>query len=112
MTMLEATDGDSRSYLELASVIEERSDRASRELGELWRRIAFTMLVSNADDHLRNHGFLHRRGDLWRLSPAFDLNPTPVAGPPALSTALDDADRPASLQGLLAIAGLFRLEAA
>ena len=112
MTMLEATDGDSRSYLELASVIEERSDRASLELGELWRRTAFTMLVSNTDDHLRNHGFLHRHGDVWRLSPAFDLNPTPVAGPPVLSTALDDADRPASPQGLLAIAGLFRLEGA
>src|SRR5580692_9786266 len=77
MTMLEASDGDQRSYLEIAEVIEERSTAAAAELRQLWRRIAFSILISNTDDHLRNHGFLHERGDSWMLSPALDLNPNP-----------------------------------
>ena len=64
MTMLEASDGDQRSYLEIAEVIEERSPAATAELHQLWRRIAFSILISNTDDHLRNHGFLHERGEL------------------------------------------------
>ncbi|MEM9442749.1 MAG: HipA domain-containing protein, partial [Pseudomonadota bacterium] len=44
---------------------------------ELWRRIVFTVLVSNKDDHLKNHGFIYAGGDRWRLSPAFDINPSP-----------------------------------
>ncbi len=58
MTMLEAVDGEHRTYLDLAEVIEEESDRATTDLRELWRRIAFSRLISNTDDHLRNHGFL------------------------------------------------------
>jgi serine/threonine-protein kinase HipA len=75
MTMLEASDGDQRSYLEIAQVIEERSPAATVELCQLWRRICFTILISNTDDHLRNHGFLHERAESWRMSPAFDMNP-------------------------------------
>ena len=58
-TMLEARDGDRRSYLEIAAVIEERFTTVTEELRQLWRRMAFTILISNTDDHLRNHGFLH-----------------------------------------------------
>ncbi|WP_255570064.1 HipA domain-containing protein [Cryobacterium sp. TMT2-18-3] len=58
MTMLEAVDGEHRSYLEIAEVIEQSSSAATRDLRELWRRIAFSILISNTDDHLRNHGFL------------------------------------------------------
>ena len=47
------------------------------ELRELHRRILFTLLVSNEDDHLKNHGFLYAGGGAWKLSPAFDINPTP-----------------------------------
>ena len=46
------------------------------DLHELWHRIVFSMAVSNTDDHLRNYGFIMtRRG--WRLSPAYDVNPSP-----------------------------------
>jgi serine/threonine-protein kinase HipA len=55
--MLEAS-GDQRSYLEIAGVIEEHSAAATADLRQLWRRIAFSILISNPDDHLRNHGFL------------------------------------------------------
>jgi serine/threonine-protein kinase HipA len=109
MTMLEASDGDQRSYLEIAEVIEQRSTAVAAELRQLWRRIAFSILISNTDDHLRNHGFLHERGDSWMLSPAFDLNPQP--GSKDLSTAIDYTDTRASVDALMSVAAYFRLEA-
>ena len=112
MTMLEATDGDQRSYVEIAEVIERTSSRTTRDLHELWRRIVFTVLISNTDDHLRNHGFVHERGEVWRLSPAFDLNPDPQPGPTFLSTSIDDGDDAASVRLVLAVAGVFRLSSA
>jgi len=109
MTMLEASDGDQRSYLEIAEVIEQRSTAVAAELRQLWGRIAFSILISNTDDHLRNHGFLHERGDSWMLSPAFDLNPQP--GSKDLSTAIDYTDTRASVDTLMTVAAYFRLEA-
>ena len=111
MTMLEASPGDQRSYLEIAEVIEERSPAATRDLQQLWRRMAFSVLISNTDDHLRNHGFLHERGESWTLSPAFDLNPNPDPGPKYLSTAIDFTDTRASVDTLMGVAGYFRLDA-
>ena len=111
MTMLEASDGDQRSYLEIAEVIEETSARASEDLAELWRRIVFTVLISNTDDHLRNHGFLHAGGTSWRLAPAFDLNPQPE-GPRHLSTTIDAADATASVDLAMSVAPYFRLSPA
>ena len=109
MTMLEASDGDQRSYLEIADVVERVSLRATEELVQLWRRIVFSVLIANTDDHLRNHGFLHVRGDSWRLSPAFDLNPDPSPGQKYLSTAIDGSDTAASVGLALAVAPYFRL---
>ena len=59
MTMLQSTDGEQGSYLEIAEAIEERSSQATADLHQLWRRIVFSILIYNTDDHLRNHGFLH-----------------------------------------------------
>lgn len=109
MTMLEASGGDQRSYLEIASVIEERSPAATADLRQLWRRMAFSILISNTDDHLRNHGFLHERGDSWALSPAFDLNPNPEPGSKELSTAIDFDDTRASIDTMMGVAEYFRL---
>ena len=111
MTMLEASDGDQRSYLEIAEVIEQRSTAVAAELRQLWRRIAFSILISNTDDHLRNHGFLHERGDSWMLSPAFDLNPNPQPGSKDLSTAIDYTDTRVSVDTLMSVAAYFRLDA-
>ncbi len=108
MTMLEAQDGDQRSYLELAEVIERLSAHPAADLQELWRRIVFTVSIRNTDDHLRNHGFLRNGG--WRLAPAFDLNPDPAPGPTYLSTSID-RDEPASIGAALAVAPAFRLTA-
>jgi serine/threonine-protein kinase HipA len=109
MTMLEAGDGDQRSYLEIAEVIEQRSTAATASLRQLWRRIAFSILISNTDDHLRNHGFLHERAESWALSPAFDMNPNPEPGPKDLSTAIDFSDTHASIEILMSVAEYFRL---
>lgn len=109
MTALEATDGDVRSYIDIVEALEERSLNVGDELAQLWRRVAFSILISNTDDHLRNHALLHIRGDAWSLSPAFDLNPNPDPGPKHLSTAID-GDTRADLGDLLAVASLFRLK--
>jgi len=110
MTMLQAGGREQRSYLEIAAVIEERSPAATADLRQLWRRIAFSVLISNTDDHLRNHGFLHQRAESWALSPAFDLNPNPRPGPKYLSTAIDFTDTRASVDTLMSVADYYRLD--
>ena len=109
MTMLEAGDGDVGSYLDIAEAIEVHSVRTDEDLRQLWRRIAFSVLISNTDDHLRNHGFLRTSTAGWSLSPAFDLNPDPRSGPKSLSTTIDYDTDAASLDVLLDVAEHFRL---
>jgi serine/threonine-protein kinase HipA len=109
MTMLEANDGEPGSYLDIVDVIERNSARPGEELSQLWRRIAFSVLISNTDDHLRNHGFLRTSTAGWSLSPAFDLNPNPEAGPKQLSTAIDYDNPAASVDLLMSVAEYFRL---
>lgn len=113
-TMLEAGDGDGDqgSYLEIADVIERQSPSAAADLAELWRRVAFSVLISNTDDHLRNHGFLRASSAGWSLSPAFDLNPDPEPGPKLLRTAIDFDDPGARVENLMRVAVDFRLEEA
>ena len=83
--------------MEIADALRQHGAKADEDCAQLWRRIVFSILVSNTDDHLRNHGFLYEaRG--WRLSPAYDLNPMPVdIKPRVLTTAIDEADGTASL---------------
>ncbi len=110
MTMLEARDGDERSYLEIAETIELLSPDPAADLEQLWRRVALSVLIRNTDDHLRNHGFLHAGGHRWALSPAFDINPDPIAGENAhLSTAIDLDDRSARIDRVMAVHPFFRL---
>lgn len=83
--------------------------RADREA--LWKRIVFSILISNTDDHLRNHGFLYEGTAGWRLSPAYDLNPVPVdLKPRFLSTAVNLEDHEASVELALAVAPYFGLD--
>lgn len=76
MTMLGYSDGHTEgcSYLELAEWISRNSCQVQADLEELWRRLVFSIAISNCDDHLRNHGFLLSENG-WRLAPAYDLNP-------------------------------------
>ena len=78
MTMLGKTDGasaaDGSSYLEIASFLKANGGTPKKDLIELWKRIVFSMAVSNTDDHFRNHGFLLTNNG-WELSPLYDVNP-------------------------------------
>ena len=78
MAMTGSKDGERGSYPEIVDSLTEHGARAKADAGELYRRVAFSVLISNVDDHLRNHGFLWVGKDGWTLSPAYDLNPTPV----------------------------------
>ncbi len=77
MSLLRLQDGDSATYTDIAECIRMYSRSPINDLHELWRRIVFGVMISNLDDHLRNHGFLYAGNNQWRLSPAYDLNPTP-----------------------------------
>ena len=78
MTMLGKKDGanatDGNSYLEIASFLKANGAKPKRDLRELWKRIVFSMAVSNTDDHFRNHGFV-LSDEGWELSPLYDVNP-------------------------------------
>lgn len=112
MSMLGAVEHEARSYVEIADVLRQHGAEPRRDLRELWRRIVFSVLVSNTDDHLRNHGFLYAGGRGWRLAPAFDLNPVPVdIKPRVLSTAIGlDGDPSASLELAFEVADHFGLD--
>jgi serine/threonine-protein kinase HipA len=72
--------------------------------------MVFTILISNTDDHLRNHAFLYEGQRGWRLSPAYDLNPVPVdIKPRVLATAITEDDNTASLALALEVAGYFEI---
>jgi serine/threonine-protein kinase HipA len=107
LTALEASDMDTRSYLELAEVIERNTSAATEDLEQLFRRVAFQILTSNTDDHLRNHGLL-RRGREWRLSPEYDLNPNPEQTG-HLQMAVDIDDTSADIELACSVAGYYRL---
>ncbi len=107
MTQLGYYDGEEgASYLELAQFLTEQGSRAKEDLAQLWRRIVFSIAVSNTDDHLRNHGFVLRNGG-WRLSPAFDINPvTPADG---LRLSITDSDNGLDFGLALEVIDFFQL---
>ena len=110
MSMLGARDNEHRSYLEIVDAIRQFGSAWTDNTRELWRRIVFSVLISNTDDHLRNHGFLSDGQAGWHLSPAYDLNPVPTdIKPRLLSTAIDIDDNTASLDLALQVATYFQL---
>jgi serine/threonine-protein kinase HipA len=76
-TFLAKTDASPGNYVDLTEAMRLHSADPQSDIRELFARVAFSILVSNVDDHLRNHGFLHDGGGKWRLSPIFDINPSP-----------------------------------
>jgi serine/threonine-protein kinase HipA len=78
LAMMGLKDGDRGSYPELVDILTQHGAQAAVDSEELYRRMAFNVVISNVDDHLRNHGFLWAGPRGWTLSPAYDLNPTPA----------------------------------
>jgi serine/threonine-protein kinase HipA len=113
MSMLGAKDNETRSYLEIVDALRQHGAAPKADMEALWRRIVFSILISNTDDHLRNHGFLYEGSDGWRLSPAYDLNPVPTdVKPRILTTAINEDDGTASLALAMDVAKYFELETA
>ena len=111
MSMLGAKDRETRSYLEIVDALRQHGAAPKEDMEQLWRRIVFSVLISNTDDHLRNHGFLYAGQAGWRLSPAYDLNPVPVdIKPRILTTAINEDDGTASLDLAMSVADYFELE--
>lgn len=110
MSMLGARDNEQHSYLEMAYALAQYGAAPEKDMAELWRRIVFTVMISNTDDHLRNHGFIYEQKKGWRLSPAYDMNPTPLEiKAHILTTAIDFDDTTASLETALSVSKEFRL---
>jgi serine/threonine-protein kinase HipA len=110
MSMLDAKDHEAHSYLEFVDILRQHGAAPKEDMHALWRRIVFSILISNTDDHLRNHGFLWDGPAGWRLSPAYDLNPVPTdIKPRILATAIDLEDGTASLELALEVASYFEL---
>lgn len=110
MTMLGYTDGqdhsDGASYLELVEFIQNNGANVNEDLEQLWRRIIFSICVTNTDDHLRNHGFI-LTDDGWILSPAYDINPVETGT--GLKLNISDEDNSLDLNLALEVSEFFRL---
>ncbi len=107
MTFLQKSDGDDAGYLDLVNILAENSAALAADLEELWKRVVFNILISNTDDHLRNHGFLHTRSG-WRLSPLYDVNPSPYGDSLSLTISFDD--HLMSMENALGTASMYRLK--
>jgi serine/threonine-protein kinase HipA len=110
MTILGYIDGqdhaDGASYLELVDFIQKNGANVDQDLEQLWRRIVFSICVTNTDDHLRNHGFL-LTNDGWVLSPAYDINP--VENGSGLKLNISDEDNSLDLNLAMEVSEFFRL---
>ena len=110
MSMTGSRDGERGSYPELVDALTAHGAQAREDALQLYRRVVFNVLVSNVDDHLRNHGFLWSGQGGWILSPAYDLNPTPVdVKARILTTNIDLDEGTCSVELLQETAGYFGL---
>ena len=111
MSLLGAADRETHSYMEIADAIRRYGARPTQDVRQLWRRMVFNVLISNVDDHLRNHGFLYAGNNGWFLSPAYDLNPVPTdLKPRILCTAIDVDDPTASIDLAFSVAEYFSVK--
>src|SRR3984893_5451840 len=80
LTLLRTDDSaqlrDKWSYILLVEELRRVSAEPKKDAAELFRRMCFNAVISNTDDHPRNHAII-AKGQDWKLSPAYDLTPTP-----------------------------------
>lgn len=110
MSMLNAIDNDTQihSYLDIADAIRQYGANVKEDLLELWKRMVFSILISNTDDHLRNHGFLYIGAKGWKLSPLYDVNPSPD-NKNVLSTYITQTDNTQDIELALSVSEYFDL---
>jgi len=95
-------------YLKIARVLVNHGPQTDADLQDLRSRIVFNLLVSNTDDHLRNHGFILMPGKGWRLSDAYDKNPAP--GSSGLKLNISEADNAMDLDLARSVAHYFPVD--
>jgi len=109
-TLLGLPQGEPAAYTMIAESIRQFGHDVAGDLRELWRRLAFSLLASNYDDHPRNHGFLMHEPGRWSLSPAYDLNPVPeIDRAHATKTAITDEQEEPTISAALSAANRFGL---
>ena len=108
-TLMGVEPSEEHSYAEIVDTIRVHGAAVQEDVEELWRRIAFSILISNFDDHLHNHGFLHVDRETWRLSPAFDINPFPDRARELKTWISEETGPAASIEALLSVAEYFRI---
>jgi serine/threonine-protein kinase HipA len=110
-TMLGAEPGDhaEHGYTEIVDALRRYGHEPLADIEELWRRIAFSILITNVDDHLLNHGFLHATRGQWRLSPAFDINPFPERLRELKTWISEETGPEASIDALMSVIAYFQI---
>lgn len=98
-------------YTDIADSLRQYGAQVNADLEELWRRMVFSVLITNLDDHMRNHGFLHDGGGKWRLSPAFDINPFPDRVREFKTWISPEGGPDASIDNILSVTAYFRISA-
>ena len=109
MLGIEVTEPEEHTYTEIVDAIRVHGADALADIEELWRRIAFSILITNVDDHLRNHGFLHEDREFWRLSPAFDINPSPERVRESKTWISEDVGPEMTIDALMSVIAYFRV---
>ncbi len=112
-TLLGVEPGDAQEhpYTEIVDALRVHGAAVQADSEELWRRIAYSILVTNIDDHLHNHGFLHAERGLWRLAPAFDINPFPDRARELKTWVSADTGPEATIDALMSVRAYFRISA-
>lgn len=108
-TLLQANDDEEHTYTEIVDALRQHGHSVSADLEELWRRMAYNILITNVDDHLNNHGFLHVAHGQWSLAPAFDLNPFPDKARVLKTWISEDTGPTADIEAALSAAKYFGL---
>lgn len=106
---VESAGAQEHSYSEIVDALRMNGAAAQADIEELWRRMAYSILITNVDDHLHNHGFLHAERGLWRLAPAFDLNPFPDRARELKTWVSADTGPEATIEALMSVIAYFRL---
>ncbi len=101
---------DKWSYVLLAEEVRRVCADPAQNAAELFRRMCFNALISNIDDHPRNHALIAKEAD-WKLSPAYDLTPAVPVSMERRDLAMEcgDAGRFASAANLLSQSARFLL---
>jgi serine/threonine-protein kinase HipA len=110
-TLLGVEQGDPQDhfYTDIVDALRSHGASVLADIEELWRRIAYSILITNVDDHLHNHGFLHIDRGQWRLAPAFDLNPFPDRVRELKTWISEETGPEATIEALLSVIAYFRI---